>query len=148
MIPFTDRELQRAWRDNKSAYQVTNCTNAHRLLLFYAVECGLKAVIMKQRKVNRTNLCPAIGEAQHNINRLLDFLNTVQSLKLPEQLQMTPIRDNRNRNNPEERKVQIGQINQMWRYGGCSAVKEMNDNDLEQKLWKISQWIEQELGRL
>jgi hypothetical protein len=50
MIPFTDREIQRAWRTNLEASQVPSRNNAHRLLLFYAVECGLKAIIMKRER--------------------------------------------------------------------------------------------------
>jgi hypothetical protein len=38
MLIFTDRELQKAWRENKKASEVTPRQNPHRLLLFYAVE--------------------------------------------------------------------------------------------------------------
>ena len=141
MIPFTDREIRKAWRQNKTAYEnVQQKTNAHRLLLFYSVECGLKAVIMKRQSKNRTDLCQELGESQHNINKLLDCLRAGKRLKIPDQLRMKPLQQN------EERKFTAGEINQMWRYGGTSH--NMNDNELEQKLVDILTWIEGELGQL
>ncbi|MEA5509572.1 hypothetical protein VB715_07335 [Crocosphaera sp. UHCC 0190] len=142
MIPFTDREIKNAWRQNKLAYQdVQTKTNAHRLLLFYSVECGLKAVIMKRQNKNCTDLCKKeFEESKHNINKLLDFLKAGKDLKLPNQLNMRPLKQN------EERKFTAGDINQMWRYGGCS--EDIKDDELEKKLIKILTWIEQELGRL
>jgi len=139
MIPFTSREIQQAWRENKQAY--TNChngrTNAHRLLLFYAVECGLKAVVMKRNKKDLTDLCPEFLEAQHNINKLLDILSAGTPLKLPDQLFMKSL------NNKTERKFTPGDINQMWRYGGRSD--KITDQDIEKQLLNIVSWIEKEL---
>ncbi len=141
MIPFTDREMQKAWRQNKSAYHnATRKTNAHRLLLFYSVECGLKAVIMKRQRKNRTDLCQEISQSQHNINRLLDCLNTEDELKLPRKLNLKPLREN------EERNCNVGQINQIWRYGGHS--NNIQDEEIEHKLLNIVNWIQQELGNL
>lgn len=47
-IPFTDRELTRAWRNAFSVSKVDPRGNPHRLLLFYAIECGLKAAYLKK----------------------------------------------------------------------------------------------------
>lgn len=138
-IPFTDREIQQAWRMNQEASVVESRCNAHRLLLFYAVECGLKAVILKREGKNLTDHCPYLLEAGHNINRLLDYLRAGKSLKLPEQITMSSIRKN------QERKLTTGEINQMWRYGGCGY--NINDYQLEEQLIKISKWITQELAR-
>ena len=85
MIPFTDREIQRAWRTNLEASNVKPRNNAHRLLLFYVVECGLKAIIMKRQGKDRTDLCPNLAESRHNINKLLDCLSAGNSLKLPKE---------------------------------------------------------------
>jgi hypothetical protein len=143
VIPFTDREIQKAWRQNKLAYQdVQTKTNAHRLLLFYSVECGLKAVIMKRQCKNRTD--QELAQSQHNINKLLDCLNAGPDLKLPNQLTMKPIKTRKAQN--EERKLTPGDINQMWRYGGCS--ENIKDDEIEKKLVKILTWIEQQLGGL
>lgn len=51
-IPFTNRELVRAWRNSLDVSKSEQRTNPHRLLLFYAIECGLKAAYLKQ--INKT----------------------------------------------------------------------------------------------
>lgn len=143
-IAFTEREMQKAWRDNKSAADKTPRTNAHRLLLFYAVECGLKAILMKRQYKECSDECDDILKAKHNINKLLDFLNSGGRLKLPSELTMKPIK--RKNSKTEERKLTPGEINQMWRYGGCCTT--INDDEVEKKLAQIAVWIEGELKRL
>jgi hypothetical protein len=141
VIAFTDREMRRAWRENKFASSKTSqTTNSHRLLLFYAVECGLKAVLMQREGVNCTNQCPKILEAQHDLNKLLDFLSAGQLLRLPNQFKMPPISIN---GKNIERKINSGTINQMWRYGGKGEG--LADQDLESRLIKIVNWIEQQI---
>jgi MinD-like ATPase involved in chromosome partitioning or flagellar assembly len=77
-IPFKRGEMMTAWRQNLAASQFEPRNNAHRLLLFYAVECGLKAVIMKREKLTRTDQPRKKGHSVddfgHDINRLLDEL--------------------------------------------------------------------------
>jgi len=154
VIPFTDREMQRAWRVNLEASKYTSRTNAHRLLLFYSIECGLKAIIMKRMAANCTSLCDQISDAQHNINKLLDHLSAGQCLKLPTQLQMPPVKF---QGIDTERKLDVGKINQVWRYGGILVqpssltskyTKESGDLDdlIEKHLVQISEWIQKELN--
>ena len=140
VIPFTDRELQKAWRENQRAAKVKTITNAHRLLLFYSVECGLKAVLLKRQSKDCTDSCPELAEVQHDINKLLDKLRAGENLKLPSQLSMNPLKKN------QERKFSCAEINQMWRYGGC--CDNIKDNELEKKLLDILSWIAQELQGL
>ena len=150
-VIFTDREMRRAWEINLKVYTHLKTTNAHRLLLFYAVECGLKAVLMKRRQVNCTELCGEIQEAQHNINKLLDCLSAGEVLKLPSQLQMQPIKI---QGETRERTLDPGKINQVWRYGGSfvhihsssSASSDVQNENIEKQLNLISEWIKQELG--
>ncbi|MBD1213852.1 MAG: hypothetical protein H9534_14130 [Dolichospermum circinale Clear-D4] len=162
-ITFTDREMQRAWRENSSAYHNHNRvrTNAHRLLLFYAVECGFKAVLMKRKNVNRTDLCPEILEEGHDINGLLEGLypgnNSLQMWKLPEQLFIQDIQDNSHVKIKQERQLTPDNINQIWRYGGKFILKKdenkrsgrtkITDEDIEKKLLKIVELIQKELQR-
>ncbi|MDF5721363.1 MAG: hypothetical protein PUP91_12975 [Rhizonema sp. PD37] len=142
VIPFTDREIEKAWRENKLASQKIPRTNAHRLLLFYAVECGLKAVLLRRQGKNRSDLCSEISECQHDVNKLLDCLSAHQSLRLPSQLGMKPIKG---KSGNDERKFTPGDVNQMWRYGGCCGVFDITDEDLENKLLEIVKWIDGEL---
>jgi hypothetical protein len=141
-IPFTDREMERAWRENLSAFhQASPKSNALRLLLFYAVECGLKAVIMKRSGRKRTDGCQEISSAQHDINKLLDAVSVNGQLRLPRTKMCDMVGFG---SSNEKRDVNAGQINQMWRYGGCSTGA-ANDVDLENKLLEITHWITREL---
>lgn len=142
-IPFTDREMEKAWRENLSASHSTQRTNAHRLLLFYAVECGLKAVLMRRQKKIRSDLCAEIAQYQHDVNKLLECLSAKPELKLPEQISMKPIKTG---NGYDERKFTPGDINQMWRYGGSCSLKDVTDQYIESKLLEIVEWIKIELG--
>ncbi|MDZ7960306.1 MAG: hypothetical protein RMY34_20895 [Aulosira sp. DedQUE10] len=144
VIPFTDREIEKAWRENKSASEKLPRSNTHRLLLFYAVECGLKAILMRRQSKNRSDLCIDISECQHDLNKLLDCLSAGGNLKLPAQLGMKPIKG---KNGNDERKFTPGDINQMWRYGGCCTTTGITDQDLEKKLLEIVSWIDGELKR-
>jgi hypothetical protein len=107
---------------------------------------------MRRNSVNCTSHCKEIGEAQHNINRLLDALSAGQKLKLPKNFKMDSIN---NKASKQERKLDPGQINQMWRYGGKvidmmdenGSLVSLTDEALEEKLMEISKWIKGELGQ-
>lgn len=149
VVNFTEQEMQRAWRNNLQAYQRVDDatqdvrTNAHRLLLFYSIECGLKVLLMRKNAANFTNDCPNIKG--HDINRLLDNLAAGHSLKVPYKIIMT--------SSSLDRILNSGDINQMWRYGGEATGEEnqqgtqfsFSDEDLEQRLLNISDWIRERL---
>ncbi len=113
-IPFTDREMKRAWDQNLRAISQVkeqNRTNAHRLLLFYAVECGLKVLIMKDKRQSRTDgLNPDI--LTHDINKLLKELRASGDIVLS-QTQMVPIKKN-DRKSKDTRTVEPKDFNQMY----------------------------------
>jgi hypothetical protein len=143
MLPFTYREIARAWRQNLKVANVENRENPHRLLLFYAVECGLKAVIMKREGLSRTDRNPNISQLGHDINRLLGYLK-VKRLCLTDSVKMKPIFANKK--HYENRPVKPQEFNQMWRYGG-EAEGIPSNADIENQLLKIVTWIEKELQR-
>jgi hypothetical protein len=147
-IPFTDQEIEKAWRENKIAYMTSaneQRKNPHRLLLFYAVECGLKAILMRRQGKTRSDLCIDITDCQHNLNKLLDCLSVRKDLRLPGQLNMKPIKI-KAKDGYHERKFTPGELNQIWRYGGCCFTG-ATDEELEKKLLEIVAWIEGELKR-
>lgn len=140
MITFTIREMKNAWRENRKAGSVDDKNNANRLLLFYAVECGLKALILKRKSLELTCDSTEISEAGHNINKLLDHLRAGYALKLKPDLSLKPIKKD---NNQHERNCTIAELNQIWRYGGrCSNIP---DHDLQNGLEKINRWIGEQL---
>ncbi len=139
-VHFSDREMTRAWKNNFQAYNLAQPkTNAHRLLLFYSVECGLKAAKMRRDKINSTLACPEIiSKCGHDINKLLDILNVEKKLRIPQRIRMD-----------SNRQVSVDEINQMWRYGGEAITDirdhSLTDKELESCLIRVSKWIEQEL---
>lgn len=122
-IPFTDKEMEKAWLRNISAYHKTPIprTNAHHLLLFYAVECGLKVMFMKKKCCTSTGLdsFQEIIECRHSINHMLDCIGASGNLRIPEIcIEDIPDKRNNKKNKKEKRKLDSGQINQIWKYGG------------------------------
>jgi len=145
-IPFTNREMKNAWDQNlRAVLQVKeqDRTNAHRLLLFYAVECGLKALIMKVKRQSRTDGLDS-DILTHDINKLLKELHAQGDLVL-RRTQMVPIKKN-NRKSKDTRTVEPKDFNQMWRYGGQSTGG-LSDKEIEAKLLKIVEWIKFELKK-
>ncbi len=154
-IHFSDREMRRAWRQNLQAYEKADNTvpkvrtNAHRLLLFYSVECGLKAVLMRDDKVDCTDVCEKVIQCGHDLNKLLDALRAGHDLKISRRIVIKASHSSR-----LDRILKSGEINQMWRYGGEAThsqngqgdLVDLSDEDLEKQLLKISGWIREVLS--
>lgn len=141
-IPFTARELTRAWRElsDVATLPVGHARkNPHRLLLFYAVECGLKAVWLKRQSRPLFDRAD-IDHTGHNLRKMLKELNVGKQLSLPGQLQLSPITRDQN---PVPRNGDISILHQAWRYGGeCTSP---TDQDCEIQLQKVLDWIKGEL---
>lgn len=141
-VPFTDRELRQAWRELSAiATPVAGSTrkNPHRLLLFYAVECGLKAVWLR-RQNRRLFDREDIDKTGHNLRQMLKELKVGDDLSLPENLQLPSVTHN---GAPQPRNGDISILHQAWRYGGKCTVP--NDNDCEHQLERVLSWIQGEL---
>lgn len=139
-IPFTNRELARAWRSSLDVSKSEQRTNPHRLLLFYAIECGLKATYLKQ--INKTVIDSDIAQQfSHDINKLCEKLSINSSFMLPQSLRM---KDCKVDSKDVTRTCSPSEINQIWRYGGTLDGVE-NDIFLEGKLEKLNEIIEKEL---
>ncbi len=146
MIAFSRQELERAWRGAYKASQVASRTNAHRLLLFYAAECGLKAAWL--RRQNKDMLDAQILDEKsdrpvaHDLNKILDTLKAGSELRLPLNLQLPALKDS---NKQElQRKCGAGELNQAWRYGGKLEAPH-DDAALERALEGVSKWLNGEL---
>lgn len=141
-IPFTVRELMRAWRELavlSTPVADTPRTSPHRLLLFYAVECGLKVVWLRRQGRTLFN-SEDIQQTGHNLRQLLKDLKVGGGLELPQSLQLSPVRHGRT-NLP--RTGDVGILHQAWRYGGeCIAP---TDQICEEQLLRILAWIQGEL---
>lgn len=141
-IPFTDRELTRAWRELSvvaTPVPERDRQNPHRLLLFYAVECGLKAVWLKRK--GRTLFDEAdISQTGHDLRKVLKDLNVGSELSLPESFRLPTTAHGQHQ---RPRTGRFGDVHQAWRYGAkCEAP---TDHDCERQLQKVLNWIQGEL---
>lgn len=138
MISFSRRELLAAWNMATQASTALVRSNAHRLLLFYAVECGLKAVYLKRNNKDPLDSQTA-APIMHDLNRILDLLHVDAMLRItPLQFTLPPLKK------PTLRRVcTVGELNQVWRYGG--KLTNPTDTEVEQKLEAIQKWIAKEL---
>jgi hypothetical protein len=147
MIVFTFRELKCAWRQATAVFETADSktkTNVHRLLLFYAVETGLKAVLIKrQAKLDSGELEIFFQDSEgkkksgHDLNNLMDHLKVGASLRLPNN--SIHLDDLKLPTPPRQRAASCGELNQIWRYGAKAKIP--SDEILETQLLAIQKWI-------
>ncbi|MGI9279419.1 MAG: hypothetical protein ACR2PX_07295 [Endozoicomonas sp.] len=137
MIEVTDREMERAYRDHKKSSMSLKPNSFSGLTcLFYAVECGLKSVLMKRQQQVTTENVESFG---HNLNNMLDALRCEKSLRLPNNIALEPLkRPQQQRNSCQS------ELNQVWRYGVMLRDSKQLI-ELTSKLEQICSWIKQEL---
>lgn len=147
-IPFTDREMKAAWRNLSKAAKpgVGERENPHRLLLFYAVECGLKAVWLK-RQCRTLFDGDSIKGTGHNLHQILKCLRVDPKLLPPEDFVLGQVNSKLGQVKGDQvlldRKGKFGDLHQVWRYGG--ACESPSDRDCELHLEKVLNWIQGEL---
>lgn len=142
-ISFTDQELRRAWRQLKKTsipHKDSKRENAHRLLLFYAVECGLKAVWLK-RTSQTLFTDDDVKQTGHDLAKILTRLRAGHRVKLPHNIQLAPVRASDG--TPSQRNASLESLHQVWRYGGTS--QNPTDEHCEEQLEQVVNWINGEL---
>jgi hypothetical protein len=140
-IPFTLRELQRAWKALRSASSQLPRTNAHRLLLVYSIECGLKAMWLKN-ECRTLFVTSDIARTGHALNDVIKQLRL--GAVLPTSFDLSDAKDERNK--PVTRRpCRIDTLHQVWRYGGELATLPIDDAGMEEKLEAVQRLIEKEL---
>jgi hypothetical protein len=141
-IPFTLRELQRAWKALRLASSQIPRTNAHRLLLIYSVECGLKAVWL--RRESRTLFVASdIQRTGHDLNEVIKQLR--MGVVLPVFFDLSDAKDER-KSPVLRRHCRIDALHQAWRYGAELASPAVDDSVMEEKLEAVQRLIEKELS--
>lgn len=142
MIPATRKELEKAFRKHLHTFRTVNEQHrniSYKLLLFYAVECGLKVLILKEILGKTTDdirnhgiLGPKLrGAGGHNLKCFLQYLQ-IHSYKL----------QNLKCKNGMEASVE--KYNQVWRYGIQIDDPDI-ENEVVRELQKIAEWIERKL---
>lgn len=139
MITFTFRELKSAWRQAGAAFETADSkTNAHRLLLFYAVETGLKAVYL--HKNAKSDTFGEFSHIKHDLNKLMDTLSVGRELKLKTNICLDLDEDGQPTG---QRNASCADLNQIWRYGAQAKIP--TDLELESQLLAIQEWLRGEL---
>jgi hypothetical protein len=106
-----------------------------RLILFYAVEAGLKYHLLGIIKRSNTDeLQNQYGNIGHNIKRMLQEAQCGGQFKLTEF--QTAARQ----------KVDTEQFHQVWRYG-IKAKKTDDENKAEGELKRIAEWLDTLVSR-
>lgn len=139
-IPVTKRELERAWRALRQAADVMPRQAPHRLLVFYAVECGLKAVWLREQSKDLLDGAD-IDHLGHDLNQLFKELHVGSALAvLPTSVTLKPL------GRPPRVRVRNGGVDalhQAWRYG--MELQSPDESSVEQQLDRLNQWIAKEL---
>lgn len=122
MLNVSTRELESAYRRHKAASPYSP------LLVVYAVECGLKAAILRRRM--ETSITPEY--AHHNIRSFLVELRVSNELMAA----MKGVQSKR-----DGQTIGPAQIHEALRYG----VKITDEEALLESLRRIIEWLEGEL---
>lgn len=142
MLKVKRRELEKMYKTHYQVYLEANAEESslnysHYLLLFYAIECGLKALIIKREvRKNTTDALfkhkeygEKLRQDGHDIKYMLKILNNNSYRKLRtlqcKNFQGAP---------PKE-------YNQVWRYG-IETEKEI-ESEIVEELEKIANWIKE-----
>lgn len=126
----TRRELERAYLANTKAF--SKCSgDAASLLLFYGLECGLKALIMKERNAEITSELSLIAQIGHDLRECLKALGAPASLSLSS-------------TTTKQRMVQTvtnPMLHQAFRYG----VELKDGAEIITELKKVHEWLIQRM---
>jgi hypothetical protein len=108
-LDVTAHQLKRAWLQQRNAAAALTPTHksAAALLNFYAVECGLKAVLVRQLRVQ--TIAQVEGFKEHDIRYFMKKLRMSA-------LHVSGIRSCRTTHKPS-RVVEVSELHQAWRYG-------------------------------
>lgn len=132
MIHAGTDELQKAFNIHRSSAKLVTNTS-HCLLLFYAVECGLKYAYLRENSLaNTKDIDPEIFEYKHDITRWL------AELKIP--AHQISIKENfRYRKRDANDHVRL--VHQAWRYG--ILINDDDEKKIITSLKKLESWIEE-----
>jgi len=132
MLRATRRELTKAYRDHRN-----HCSDlavvVSRLIALYCIECGLKALILQERRVESTDELPSEAEIGHDLIAGLRLLKApVVLFKIRDLVVMT-----RHNRNPQDR-VAVKDLHQALRYGISTTL----ENEVSVEIANIMAWLE------
>jgi hypothetical protein len=136
MIPAGFSELKKAFNKHSSVASL-NTGPSYFLLLFYAVECGVKSIYLTRNRLRTTE-----DISDLNLRGSHDLAAWAKELRLPANLTdgiPREIRLDRDGNN-----YQIGEAHQAWRYG--IVLEAENEQSVIEWLKKIEAWIKENIN--
>lgn len=132
-VPADVRGLKKAFNAHKAASQQTQGISSY-LLLFYAAECGMKCVWLKQNNLKTTNDIAdstLLSPDGHNLNRWKKELKISASIGNAPAFSLAY----------SGADLEVAKAHQVWRYGiGMNPAKE---KELVEWLEKIYNWIKE-----
>ncbi len=137
MLP-NDKQLKHAFNTNRSASEKISGTSSY-LLLFYAVECGLKSVWLNRRKTRK--LKTQDNSLLFKYGHSLDLW--VKELKIAAKEVGVP--PNFHLDGDRSTILKIGKAHQVWRYG--VKIKLEDEKKLVEWLQNICNWIKENINR-
>ncbi len=140
MLNADQKDFQKAYRNNKATYRSiekkTENDMVRKMLIFYAVECGLKYMLMNKRGcLTHADVSEKMDDYEvramgtHDLRALLKALHNESSFKFPTNI-VTIHGDI----------VQCGQFHEACRYN-IGIVNPDDANLFENVLVSISEWI-------
>ena len=124
-------ELERAFR-TPLAESLT--PPSRHLLLFYAVECGLKAALLRRKKFRTT------AQFDQGRNPRHDLMLLAKDLRLPATTIGKPVRFQLRRDNTSH---EVKYAHQAWRYG--VALRATDEDAVVSWLMQLFEWAKGEL---
>jgi len=137
MIHVTYLEIKEAFRKHRQRkYSSSSFTITDKMVLFYTVECGLKALFMKKHNLKKTDQANSHGENAarfgHDLNKLLKK-NGFSSYNVPE----IKAKDSTH--------IPAKSLHEVWRYGKTEIETSTEQKCLEE-LDKILKELKEKLG--
>src|SRR4051794_5884837 len=80
MLRVTRREMEKAYRHHRNFCEDGRCPHL-ALLLVYSIECGLKALLMSERRVEAYEELPDTHRVKHDFVRALSLLHAPPELE-------------------------------------------------------------------
>lgn len=127
--------MERAYRHHRQFCDNGRCFHL-ALLLVYSIECGLKALIMKQRNVESYDQLSNEYQVQHDFVLALTLLHAPPELHAVGKIRVCTLRPRM----PQEQ-VLPKDLHQTFRYG----VSIDKHSDVIAGLQKVSEWLREKL---
>ena len=137
MIHAGISELQKAFRHHKNSSEECTAPSSY-LLLFYAVECGLKSVYLYRNNLNTTDDIRDTALRQSH-----DLVNWVEKLNLSPSMTRVNIDFHLKRDRHPRPSWQIARAHEAWRYG--VVIDQNDETQLVNWLKQVAQWIEENI---